>query len=119
MDPVELERHRREWDAIVFAMNRRMKPSRVRAIYGKRWMIEINFKIQRSQLDDDMTDEESDCTVQASRLVDHTASIMALRMRNRFEDERLPEKLDRDKVYSSLLRLKMTREHGKGWSWCA
>lgn len=115
IDPDELDRLRREWGTIVFATNRRMEPSRIRKIYGKRWMIETSFKFQRSQLDDDTTDEESDYTVQASQFVDHLASVMASRMRNRFEDEGLLKKYTYDQVYSLLLRLKMTREHGKEW----
>lgn len=115
VDLEELEELRREWGTIVFASNRTMEPSRVREIYGKRWMIETSFKFQRSQLEDDTTDEESDYTVQASQFIDHLASVMASRMRNRFEDEGLLKKLTYDQVYSLLLRLKMTRERGKDW----
>ena len=115
VDPAEVERLRREWGTIVFASNRRMEPSEVRRIYSGRWMIETSFKFQRSQLDDDTTDEESDYTVQASQFVDHLASVMASRMRNRLEESGLLENLTYNQAYSLLLRLKMTREHGGEW----
>ena len=115
MDPAELERLRREWGTIVFASSRRMEPTDVRRIYSDRWMIETSFKFQRSQLEDDTTDEESDYTVQASQFVDHMASVMASRMRNAFEAAGLLENRTYGQVYSLLLRLKMTREHGGEW----
>lgn len=115
LDPAELVRLRNEWGTIVFASNRRMEPTTVRSVYADRWIIETSFKFQRSQLEDDTTDEESDYTVQASQFIDHMASIMASRMRNRFEASGLLEKMTYDQVYSLLLRLKMTREHGGEW----
>lgn len=115
MDPARVDGLRREWGTIVFASNRRMDPSFVREVYANRWMIETSFRFQRCQLDDDTTDEESDYTVQASQFMDHLASVMASRMRNRFEDAGLLEKYTYDQVYSLLLRLKMSREYGKGW----
>ena len=115
IDPAKVEELRKEWGTIVFASSRRMEPSFVRKTYSNRWMIEMSFKFQRSQLDDDTTDEESDYTVQASQFIDHLASVMATRMRNSFEDAGLLEKYTYDQVYSLLLRLKMTREHGGEW----
>ena len=115
LDPVRTEELRREWGTIVFASNRRMDPLFVRKVYADRWLIETSFKFQRSQLDDDTTDEESDYTVHASQFMDHLASVMASRMRNRFEESGLLEKYTYDQVYSLLLRLKMTREYGKEW----
>lgn len=115
INPAEIDNLRREWGTIVFATSRKMDPVDVRKIYANRWMIETSFKFQRSQLEDDTTDEESEYTVQASQFVDHLASVMASRMRNRFEDAGLLEKMTYDQVYSLLLRLKMTREHGGDW----
>lgn len=115
LDPAETEALRGIWGTIVFASSRRMEPADVRRIYADRWMIETSFKFQRSQLEDDTTDEESDYTVQASQFVDHMASVMASRMRNAFESSGLLEKRTYEQVYSLLLRLKMTREHGGEW----
>lgn len=115
IDPAKVEELRKEWGTIVFASSRRMEPSFVRVTYANRWMIETSFKFQRSQLDDDTTDEESDYTVQASQFIDHLASVMASRMRNTFEDAGLLEKYTYDQVYSLLLRLKMTKEYGGEW----
>lgn len=115
LDPAETEALRGIWGTIVFASSRRMEPADVRRIYADRWMIETSFKFQRSQLEDDTTDEESDYTVQASQFVDHMASVMASRIRNAFESSGLLEKRTYEQVYSLLLRLKMTREHGGEW----
>lgn len=115
IDPMRVEELRKEWGTIVFASSRKMEPSFVRKTYADRWMIETSFKFQRSQLDDDTTDEESDYTVQASQFIDHLASVMASRMRNAFLDAGLLEKYTYDQAYSLLLRLKMTREHGGEW----
>ena len=115
IDPMKVEEYRKEWGTIVFASSRRMEPSFVRSTYADRWMIETSFKFQRSQLDDDTTDEESDYTVQASQFIDHLASVMASRMRNAFEEAGLLERYTYDQVYSLLLRLKMTWEHGGEW----
>lgn len=115
LDPAEQDALRKEWGTIVFASSRRMEPSEVKRIYADRWMIETSFKFQRSELEDDTTDEESDYTVQASQFVDHMASVMASRMRNRFEESEVLGKRTYGEVYSLLVRLKITREHGGDW----
>lgn len=98
----------------MFAVDRRMEPSRVRGICWKIWMIEAGSEFQRFRPDDVMTDEGSRLHRPTNRFVNRLPSAMASEMRNRFENEGLLEKLACDRVCSLLMRLKMTCEHGIG-----
>ena len=116
IDPDELRARREEFGTIVFASNRDMGLDKAHKIYKNRWIIEESFKFSRSELGDDTTDEESDYAVQASQFIDHLASIMATRMRNRFLEAGLLRDKTYGQVYNLLLRLKMTRESdGENW----
>ena len=116
IDPDELRTRREEFGTIVFASNRDMGLDKAHKIYKNRWIIEESFKFSRSELGDDTTDEESDYAVQASQFIDHLASIMATRMRNRFLEAGLLRDKTYGQVYNLLLRLKMTRESdGENW----
>lgn len=113
LDLEDYERSKKRFGTIVFESSRKMDPALVREIYGDRWLIETSFKFERSELGDDTTDEESDYTVQASQFIDHLASVMASRMKNRMEASGLLENHSYEEAYSLLLRLKMTREYNK------
>ena len=112
----DLNNRREEFGTMVFESDLDLSSGTVYEIYNSRWVIEILFKRQESELDQDTTRVQSDYNVIADNFINYLVSIMVSRLLVYFDDRKLLDKNTFGDLMRVLRRMKMTRvPSDDGW----
>jgi hypothetical protein len=115
-DADDLNNKRKEFGTIVFESDMDLSLGTVYEIYNSRWVIEILFRRQESDLDQDTTRVQSDYNVIADNFINYLVSIMVSRLIIYFDDRKLLDRNTLGDLMRVLRRMKMTRTpSGDGW----
>lgn len=113
--PEVLNERRIEFGSLVFESDMDLDLGVVYEIYNSRWLIEIFFRTQQTEMGLDTTGVQSDYNVIASNFVDYLASIMVADSLTFFDDLGLLEKNTYGDLMNVMRRMKMTRTADGQW----
>ena len=105
----EHKRKSKSFGTIVLESDLDLTPEEIYKVYAKRWEIELVMRYYKSALDFDETRVQNDYSVLGTEFIDFLASVLTMKMINRFDELDLLVKMPYGKIMSVLKRAQKVR----------